>query len=640
MQYIRRSLIMRKLVYFLIAAIILPCGMSFGQRTAASGVGRTVTSCVVLPFANVTGHDDPLLPDKAAAAVALSLEGSREFLVTSTLDLNRDMAALGMQSPVSKVEQVRLGEALRVERVLTGTISELSVNKSTGQARCSIEIKMLSVTVQDFLDGAVATVSTSPIPGWSGDITKVVNDAMRAAAETAVTQMMARRVRRGHVDLVTDRGEVNIGLGIGDGIEIGTEFLVMRPTWSADLEKVVMRRVGIISVGEVDTNMAWGNVVEGSVPQTGDRVYKLYKPPVRKKAEQRSKSRKNLVQMIAAVGLLLGIYTVGTGTSIASASELTGNLSQATCGAAPAIVLKVHSDNTERERTHGWVIYRGNSPYFVPAAHNMIDVFEGKDLPSNRYSDDPNLTEYIEDFEFTYFYFVEEGEQEEADVTASWNHLPMSPGTRYYYTVRRIIEPERPPGFNPPIATEQAEEPVEATFELEVEGGSGLSEASNHFGPITYFLPPQLSSPAHGAPNQATDNIRFTWQVTTGADIYNVELFGPTDPNGRGNLYWQSGELRASGGATTMSASFTVADPADGLTPDTTYYWRVGARASGDAADPHNRDLDKVGYLYSQMREFQTVLGPPGTLDLNKDNTKPATRKPGFWRVKHGSVGR
>ena len=164
MQYIRRNAMMRKLVYFLIAAIILPCGMSFGQRTVSSGVGRSVTSCVVLPFANATGHDDPVLPEKAAAAVALSLEGSREFLVTSTLDLNREMAALGIQSPVSKLEQMRLGEALRVEKVLTGTIGELSVNKGTGQARCSIEIKMLDVGVQDFLDGAVATTPCAQQP--------------------------------------------------------------------------------------------------------------------------------------------------------------------------------------------------------------------------------------------------------------------------------------------------------------------------------------------------------------------------------------------------------------------------------------------------------------------------------------------
>jgi len=631
---------MRKLIYFLIVAISLPCGISFGQRTVSSGVGRTVTSCVVLPFTNATGHDDPLLPEKAAAAVALSLEGSREFVITSTLDLNREMAALGIRSPVSKGEQVRLGAALRVEKVLTGTISELSVTKGTGQARCSIEVKMLDVSVQDFLDGAVATAATSPIPGWSGDITNVVNDAMRAAAGAAVTQMIARRVRRGHVDLVTDRGEVNIGLGIGDGIQIGTELLVMRPTWSADLEITVMRRVGIVSVGEVTTDMAWGSIVEGSPPQTGDRVYKLYKPPTRQKAEHRAKSRKSLIQSIAAIALLLSISATGSGSSIASASELTGNLSQATCGAAPAVVLKTHTDNTERERTHGWVIYRAaNNPYFPPTPYNMIDVIQGKDLPSKRYSDDPNLTEYIEDFEFTYYYFVEEGEQEEATATASWNHLPMSPGSRYFYTIRRIIEPLRPPGFNPPIATAQAEEPVDPTFELDVEGGSGLSEASNHFGPVTYFLPPQLSSPSHGAPNQDVANVRFTWQVTTGADMYRVELFGPTDPNGRGNLYWQSGEIRVAGGAATMSASFTAADPADGLTPDTPYYWRVGAWASGDATKPHNRDLNKVGYLYSQMWEFRTVVGPPGPLDVNKD-TKPATRKPGFWRVKHGSVGR
>jgi len=395
----------------------------------------------------------------------------------------------------------------------------------------------------------------------------------------------------------------------------------------------------------VYTGMAWGRVEQGTTPQTGDKVYKLYKPPLRKQAEERKKSRKNLAQTISAIGLLFGILNVGTGTSIASASSVTGNLSQVACGVDPNIVLKVHTSNTERERTHGWVIYRAaNNPYFPPTPYNMIDVIEGKDLPSNRYSDDPYPSApYVEDFEFTYFYFVEEGEQEEADVTASWNHWPMTIGSKYYYVVRRIIEPLRPPGFNPPITTQQgAEEPVEEPeLEIEVEGGSGLSEASTHFGPVTFFMPPALTSPSHGAPNQSVTNVRFTWQVSTGADLYKVELYGPLDPNGRGNPYWTSTEMRVGAGMTTMSATYSVADAASGLTPDATYYWRVGARTSGDITAPYNSDLGKTGYLYSTMREFTTVYEPPSQLSAGAKSSKPATRKPGFWgATQRGSVGR
>jgi hypothetical protein len=642
-QYMRKNSRGRKLVLVLIVAILLPYGVSFGQGPTQPARGSSVSSCAVLPFVNRTGHDDPLLPKKAAAALTLALEDSDEFLVTSTLDLERAMKTTDVTLPASEVVQARLGAALRVDKILTGTIGELSVNARDGRARCSVEIKMFDVATEAYLDGALATATTAPMPGWDGDVTQVINEAMRAAAEMAVTDMFAKRVQRGSVDIVTDAGDVNINLGIGEGMVVGTEMLVMRPTWSADLEKVVFRRVGKIRVGEVLTNMAWAKVIEGATPRTGDKLYRLYKGPVQQKQEQRSKSVKKTAQIIAAMGLLVGIYAIGTGSSTASSSYITGNLSQAAAGVDSTVILHIQSSNTELERTHGYVIYRAaNNPYFPLSPMTMIDVLQGRRLPSDRYSDDPYLTEYREDFEFTFTYLVEEGEEEDADVEASWNHLPMTPGAKYYYCVRRIIEPLRRPGYNPPIASQQAEEPVEPVLEIDVEGGEALSEASNHLGPITFFTPPQLSSPANGAPNQDVSNVRFTWHVTTGADIYNVELFGPNDPFGRGNLYWQSGELRAGAGSTVMSTSYNVADPAAGLTPDTRYYWRVGARASGDIAPPFNRDLNKAGWLYSGMREFTTAALPPGPLSAGDDSDhKPATRKPGFFGpVKRGNVGR
>lgn len=641
MHHVRRNSMVRKLSYMLIAAIVMSCGVAFGQGARGAAATRTVTSCAVLPLANLTGQEDPLLPTTAAAAISIALQESRELVVTSTTDLEREMRALGIVLPVSKAEQVRLGTALRVEKVLTGKVTELSVNSRTGQARCSLEITMLDVGVQENLDGAAVTVTTPPIPGWSGDLGNVVNDALRAAANSAVTQMLAKRVRRGHVDLITDRGEVNINLGIGDGVNVGSEFLVMRPTWSSDLERTIMRRIGTIVMGEVHAHMAWGRVVEGATPQTGDRVYKLHVPPVRQKEIARSASRKNTGQILAAVGILLGIYNAGTGATSATPSALTGNLSQATFGDPPTVVLQVQTSNTEIERTRGWVIYRAaNNPYFPTQPVYIIDVIEGRKLPQNRYSDDPNAA-YAVEGEFTYDYPGEEGEREDADVEYSYNHWPMTIGSKYYYCVRRVIEPLMPPGFNPPIATQQVFEPIEEPeLTIDVEYGEPLSTPSNHLGPITYFTPPQLSSPAHGAPNQELTNVRFTWQVSEGADLYRVELYDYRDPFGRGNPYWVSPEMRVSAGQREMSYTFSAPSAGDGLIPASAYYWRVGARASGDAAKPICRDLGREGYLYSAMREFQTVMGPPAPVQSG-EQTKPAGRKPGFFgSVRRGSVER
>jgi hypothetical protein len=642
MQRVRRNVTGQRLVCILLSAILIPCGISFAQGSRGTATAPTITSCAVLPLSNVTGHDDPMLPPMAAAAVSLALQESRELIVTSTTDLDREMLALGVSLPASKSDLIRLGAALRVDKVLTGSITELSVNSSNGQARCSLEISMLDVQVQEFLDGAAATVTTLPIPGWTGDVTKVVNDALRAASNNAVTQMLAKRVRRGHVDLITDKGEVNINLGIVDGVEVGTELLVMRPTWSSDLEKTLMRRVGTIVVGEVHAHMGWARVIEGATPQTGDRVYKVHVAPVRQKEIARSATRKKSSQLLAAVGILLGIYNAGTGPTAASASTLSGSLSQVTPGDPPTVVLSVRTSTTESERTRGWVIYRAaNNPYFPTQPMYIIDVIEGKKLPAGQYSDDPNPPMIPREGEFTYDYPGEEGEREDADVEFAYNHWPMTAGARYYYVIRRIVEPLMPPGYNPPIATAQVQEPIEEPeLTIDVEFGQALSDPSNHFGPITYFTVPQLVSPANRAPNQLQANVAFTWQVSEGADLYRVELYDERDPSGRGNPYWVSPELRVAAGQREMSYTFRAPSAADGLSASSTYYWRVGARASGDVARPVCTDLQREGYIYSAMREFQTVMGPPAPLQAGGE-APPAGRKPGFFgSVRRGNVGR
>lgn len=642
MQFIRKNTLVRRFVYLIIAALVLPYGATFAQGPTGGDRARSVTSVVVLPFENASGIDDPLLPKKASAAVVLQLEASREFIVTSSLDLEREMNSLGISAPVSVLDQVRLGKALRVDKVLTGTIRELSSDRGSGRTRCSLEIRMLDVTVEEHLDGASATETTAAKPGSDGDATTGADDAMRSAAQAAVRDMLASRVRRGNVDIITDRAEVNVNLGFGDGMTVGAELLVMRPTWSSDLEVTVMRRVGVIRVNEVLTNMSWAKVIDGQTPQTGDKTYRLYKGPQRADKEARSKQVKGVTQTLAAVALLLGIYAIGTGTTTGSESSLTGNLSQAACGVDPTVVLRTRTDATELERTHGWIIYRdANNPYFPTTATRMIDVIEARRLPSDTYSDDPYLTEYIEDFEFTYTYLAEEGEPEDADVTASWNHLPMIIASKYYYVVRRIIEPLQSPGYNPPVATDQAEEPVEANLEIEVETGEPLSDPSDHFGPVTFYTPAQLSSPARSAPSQYVDNVTFTWQVSNGADIYRVELYPSTDPDGRGNPAWVSGEVRSSSGDTVLSAAFTTASTSGALDYDAQYYWRVGCRASGDATQPVNRDLNSTGWLYSEMRSFYTQIEPPGPVSANDTDTvtRPG-RVTGFYGGRTSPVKR
>jgi hypothetical protein len=334
------------------------------------------------------------------------------------------------------------------------------------------------------------------------------------------------------------------------------------------------------------------------------------------------------VSAVVLVGALLMLSGCGGGDEQnggggGGTTAISSGLSQATCGANPTVLLVTQTSQTALDATHGWVIYRApNNPYFPATPPNIIDVFQGRRLASDTYSDDPYLTQYVTDAGFTYTYLGADGEQQ-ATVTAAYNHYPMTPGTRYYYAIQRIIDPLQRAGYNPPNVTQQAfplvsprqaASPVTPELRVEVDSGQPLSEVSAHFGPVTFFTPPLQSSPYNGAPNQLVTNVRFTWQSVVGADTYNVELFGPNDPQGRRGPYWTSGHMQSGGGSTVMNSTYYVADAGAGLTPATTYYWRVGARAGGDAAYPSNRDLGKVGWLYSAMRSFTTSANPPTPL--------------------------
>lgn len=641
MQAIRRNRKIQAIVAFVITAMLMVNTVAFAQVADRFSDRQTITSCAVLPFANETDITDAKLPDKIASAVALAMEDSREFIVSSSFDLEREMDALGFTQPLSETQLIALGEALRVDKVLTGKITDLSVDEKTGRARCSAEMRMLDVKIGAYLDGAQVSIETEAIPGWSGQVSKAINNALRQAAEMAVERMLADRTRRGQVAVVTDVGEVNTNVGIGDGVVVGDEMLVMRPRWQADLEETVLRRVGVITLTDVQTNQSWARIKEGATPKTGDLLYQLYTPETVIKSQEKQRSVTKIVQGLAALALLVGIYNTGTGDTTATESDLAGWLEQATMGADPTVVLKVHSSTTEADDTEGWLIYRGqNNPYFPAQPSHIIDMIRGKKLPSDRYSDDPFRTEYIEGQEISFPYFGDEGEQEVATVTASYNHEALSAGQRYFYAVRRIIKPLFPPGFNPPTGTAQVEEPVQPSLEWDPEEAKVISDISEYIGPITFFTPPTLSEPEDNAPNQDVGNIRFVWQVSEGADTYRVELYGPNDRMGRGNVVWASPEMKASSGATTMSATFDVADPSLGLSPDTTYYWRVGAYASADDQRPKNRELDKQGWLYSEMRSFNTATLPPGPLSI--DESRPKTdRTPGwFGTVRRGSTNR
>lgn len=628
MQQIRKSAWSRFLAQLLTVALLTPyLFLSVGEAEAQ--MGRSVTAVVVLPIADQSGHSSDLIVREATAAVALALEDTREFLVSSSADIEREMSSLGMRFPLGTAEQLRLGKWMRVDKVLTGTVTAASVDAKTGRARVDIQIKMLDVEIGEYLDGAIESITTSAVPGWTGEASQVLNEALRNAAESAVSKMLGSRVQSGTVELVDDRGNININLGFDDGIVDGSDLLVIRPTWQPDLEELIGRRVGVISITNAQAKMSIAKRKEGGTPRTGDKIYRIYKPIELAMREARGKKMKNTGKMTAGILLLAGLLGIARGSHTSSPSSMTGGLTQARPGAQPFVRLTLYTGHSAGEPTHGWLFFRAaNNPDFPAVPQFLIDAIPGKRL--NFYSDDPFEARVVENFSIEFQYFGIGRDLEDGDVEVSYNKMPLTRGTSYYYRVCRVTDPQFPPGTNPPIGTAQAIEPTTPEINPSPDW-SIISRPSPSYGPITFFTPPIQSLPTDGAANLTAQDITFSWQPSTGANEYIVQVFPGNDPDGIRSPILQSAPTRSTG-ATIMSS--TIRGP---FQSGQQYWWRVGARRTGDVSMPLNQLTGQAGWLFSDMRSFNVADGPPPPPGTSDTVNRPVPSHRGLWGTGRGS---
>lgn len=608
------------LVMTLLAALAVS-GVAYGQRI------NQAISVAVVPFADRTSKPNELVADKATDAVALALEDSQEYVLTPRPDTLAEMETIGMtraaglQRPYAEVQLLRLGERLRVEKVAAGSVDALSVSKA-GQCDCTLTVRLFDVATQEYLDGATVTYSTKPIPGWKGDSAEVINEALRSASELAVSKMQTSRRPRANVDMVDQSGAVHINLGFRDGMEPGMELLVVRGVWNAAQERVILRKLGVIEVKQVDFNQSRCGLKSGSMPRTGDKCYVMYRPSQSlQKAAWRAKATR-YTRIAVGLGALLGIYAIASGDDAQAAPGAKAFLSQAYPGAEPRIQVS-SSGGTGSRQVYGWLVYRGDSRGFPAEVDNrnyLVAALRGEKL--GVYEDAPDREVDIP-FAMTFNYLTEEGEQEEATVDINYNHVELSAGSSYYYRLRRIMDPGR---VRIPISENQAEELGEVSFEVEPE--DAVSAESSPAGPITYFMPPTPELPTNGnsAVNPLANKVRFTWTPSYGADQYQVYVYD--NASASGSPIKRSPVLTNSSVDANGSMNWLLNTS---LSPTTTYYWFVGARRSTDAAQPYLQSVKMTGWVFSEPFSFTTSPMPPDPVGVTTVTT--AGSKAGSGRI-------
>ncbi len=597
--FVSRSLFVCLVVVYL-AVIVVP----------AMAQGRPVTSAAVLPITDATGQSSLLLSEKVTDEVALALEGTGQFRVVPRADLERELSALKLSPPLSDQQKVRLGKRLQVDKIVSGTLKSLRLDRKNGRVAATLSLEVFDVDVAAVLEGAQQTAITPPIPGWEGDNTRVINEGIRAVVEATVDEMLRIRTDRGNVDLVDRQGNVTLNIGTNDGLEIGNRLLVMRPVWEPDLEKVVLRKVGIVQVTDVDPRLSNARLVSGNMPRVGDKVYKLYTPPEVVQKITRARSTKNIATQIAALALLVGIIQIGTGPSSNSPTKLTANIAQSHPGGDTYIAVRPRAGNTILQGTQGWLIYRGPTAGFIAEADNnnyLVGAVRGKHL--SLYEDHAARQVGLT-FTFTWQYIDETGDQADGSVDITYNHLELVEGQTYYYKVRRIHDPIRPQ-----IPLAQAP-PEDVSFTVDPE--DALSEATRKAaGPVTYFRPPQLQSPTNGLDTVNPADVTFEWSPAEGADLYQVQVYDNPLLN-EPAVY--KGPIQSSTGEVVMRHHVT------GFTfgSNKTYYWVVGARRSGEAL-PECGGVK--GWIRSEVWSFSTPPMPPSPAAGSAAVVAPG----GFW---------
>ncbi len=598
--------------YCLAVCLAVPYALIF--TPAAMAQGRVITSAAVLPIVDGTGQQSEVLSDKATDEVALALEATRQFRVVLRADLERELAALQLAPPLSDLQKARLGARLQVDKIISGKLMSLKLNRKTGQVEARLELRSFDIKVGATLNGALATQRTRPLPGWEGDDTLVLNEGIRAVAETAVREMLTARTPRGNVDVVDPQGNVSLNIGTNHGVKVGDRLMVMRPTWEPDLEMVVMYEVGEVRVKQVEPRLSEANRISGGFPRVGDKVYMLYTPPEALKKEFRSRKMESSARMLCGILGAFGIIAIGTGGDPSSPTALTTHIAQSHPGGETYIAVEPHIGHTKLQGTQAWLIFRGPTAGFIAEADDnnyLVGAVRGKHL--SLYEDHPERQVGLS-FAFAWQFIDETGEQADGDVSITYNHLELVEGDTYYYKVRRVHDPIRP---QVPIADTAQDDLVDVDFTIDPE--DALSEATRKAaGPVTYFRPPGLQAPSNGLKTVNPSNVTFEWEPMDGADQYQVQVY---DNSLLRKPAVYKGPVQSSTGEVLMRhkpSGFTFGS-------NETYYWVVGAKRAGEAQPVSGSEK---GWIFSEVWSFSTPPTPPGPTGSGSYSPPPG----GWWQ--------
>lgn len=272
MRQIMQSRAIRSLCYALVVALLTTLAPTPLQQPASAQLMPTY-SVGVADFVNESGVEGELLARLATDAVVVEMSKTNRYDVSITRTMMKTkMEEMGLHPPLTKLELVRVGEALSADAMLQGAIKSVQLAGSGPTRRASVTLvcQMIDEASGEIINGAVQTGTSSARVGYTADDTSLIAEAINSAAFLAVKTMIDYVIPEATVLMNVGEAQIMINKGVRDGIKPGMRMIVLR-------DKEIIGYVDVTSSTPQDATCKVIKSMRGIQPQ--DKVRAIFEMP-------------------------------------------------------------------------------------------------------------------------------------------------------------------------------------------------------------------------------------------------------------------------------------------------------------------------------------------------------------------------
>lgn len=268
-----RSRAIRSLCYVLVLALVSTLAPTPLVAPASAQLMPTY-AVGVADFINESGVQGELLSRLATDAVVVEMSKTNRYDVSITRSMMKSkMEELGLRAPLTKLDLVRLGEALSADAMLEGSVKSIQLAGSGPTRRASVTLicQMVDQASGEIINGAVQTGQSSARVGYTADDNSLIAEAINAAAFLCVKTMIDYVIPEATVLMNIGDSQIMINKGARDGIKPGMRMIVLR-------DKEIIGYIDVTSTSPMDAMTKVIKSMRGIQPQ--DKARAIFEMPM------------------------------------------------------------------------------------------------------------------------------------------------------------------------------------------------------------------------------------------------------------------------------------------------------------------------------------------------------------------------